>query len=291
MLSILIPTYNYDCSELIKELHRQADACGITYEIIIADDASTSYLEETRKLQELSHCRVIELSANVGRSRIRNLLADAATYPYLLFMDCDAKVNSPLFIQNYLPYCNTNCVVVGGTAYDPTEQNSTYSLRLKYGREREANQAFRHYFTTFNFMIDKKLFQTVRFNENLLDYGHEDSLFGVEIARHTTIQHIYNPLIHDGLESNDHFLEKTEKAAHNLLQLYNQGSYTELVDASKLLRTYIQLKQSHLIPLVALGFKFIKPILLKNLRGKNPSLFLFDLYKIGHLCTIARISK
>ncbi len=291
MLSILIPTYNYNCSELVHELHRQANKLGINYEIIIADDASTSHLEKIQKLQELSHCRVIELSENVGRSRIRNLLADVATYPYLLFMDCDAKMNSPLFIENYLPYCIPHCVVVGGTTYDPTEQDSIYSLRLKYGRKRESNQAFQHYFTTFNFMIDKRLFQTVRFNEDILDYGHEDSLFGLEIARHTTIQHINNPLIHNGLDSNDRFLEKTEKATHNLLQLYNDESHAELVDASKLLRTYIQLKQAHLVSFIAWCFKLCKPLLTKNLMSRNPSLFLFDLYKIGHLCAISEIQK
>ena len=288
MLSILIPTYNYDCSELIKELHQQADSSGITYEIIIADDASTLFLDQIRKLQELSHCRVIELSANVGRSRIRNLLADAATYPYLLFMDCDAQVDSPLFIQNYLPYCAPNCVVVGGTAYDENEQNLNYSLRLKYGREREANQTFQNYFTTFNFMIDKLLFQSIRFNESLVDYGHEDSLFGVEIAHKGTIQNINNSLIHKGLDSNEQFLNKTQTAVQNLLHIYNKDNHTKLIEASKLLRTYIQLKQIHFMPFVAFCFKLSKPLLTKNLIGKNPSLFLFDLYKIGHLCAISK---
>ena len=44
MLSILIPTYNYDCSRLIRDLQAQAEQAGIDYEIIVADDASPIYI-------------------------------------------------------------------------------------------------------------------------------------------------------------------------------------------------------------------------------------------------------
>ena len=43
MLSILIPTYNYDCSRLVSDLQRQAERMGIGYEVIVADDASPSH--------------------------------------------------------------------------------------------------------------------------------------------------------------------------------------------------------------------------------------------------------
>ena len=46
-LSILIPTYNDPCFELVDTLRHQAEATGISYEIIVADDGSTS--EETLK--------------------------------------------------------------------------------------------------------------------------------------------------------------------------------------------------------------------------------------------------
>ena len=45
MLSILIPVYNYDCSELVKALQLQGErlkqAKGEEYEIIVGDDASS----------------------------------------------------------------------------------------------------------------------------------------------------------------------------------------------------------------------------------------------------------
>ena len=41
-LSILIPTYNDDCRELVASLQQQADnISGLEYEILVADDGST----------------------------------------------------------------------------------------------------------------------------------------------------------------------------------------------------------------------------------------------------------
>ena len=40
MLSILIPTYNYNVEALVAELHQQATDCQIDFEIIIGDDFS-----------------------------------------------------------------------------------------------------------------------------------------------------------------------------------------------------------------------------------------------------------
>ncbi len=41
MLSILIPTYNFDCSKLCNDLHVQATKLGIEFEIRVYDDFST----------------------------------------------------------------------------------------------------------------------------------------------------------------------------------------------------------------------------------------------------------
>ena len=112
MLSILIPTYNYDCTRLVSDLHQQAALSGIDYEIIVADDASPTYIykEKNREINALPHCRLIELEENVGRARIRNLLADEAQYEWLLFMDADAEVIGPHYISNYLAHCTAAIV-------------------------------------------------------------------------------------------------------------------------------------------------------------------------------------
>jgi glycosyltransferase involved in cell wall biosynthesis len=40
MISVLIPVYNYDVTEAVKELHRQLSKEGVNFEIRIIDDAS-----------------------------------------------------------------------------------------------------------------------------------------------------------------------------------------------------------------------------------------------------------
>ena len=54
MLSILIPAYNYDCTLLVKDLHKQVIECKIPFEIIVAEDGSTKLHLKTNRLQLLS---------------------------------------------------------------------------------------------------------------------------------------------------------------------------------------------------------------------------------------------
>ncbi|MBK9012976.1 MAG: hypothetical protein IPM82_02230 [Saprospiraceae bacterium] len=65
---------------------------------------------------------------------------------------------------------------------------------------------------TNNFLIPRQLFLEIQFDETLRQYGHEDTLFGMELARRQVpIVHIDNPLEHIGLEPVDVFLRKTEQ--------------------------------------------------------------------------------
>jgi hypothetical protein len=41
-----------------------------------------------------------------------------------------------------------------------------------------------------------------------------------------------------------------------------------------------------LVKAVAFGFKIVKNSFTKNLLSKNPSLFIFDLYRLGYFCQI-----
>ena len=106
-------------------------------------------------------------------------------------MDGDAEVCSPIYINKYIAFCKEECLVIGGTAYDSNEHNPKFSLRLKYGREREA-KIFENSlnsgskvlnFATFNFLITKSIFNRIRFDETIRGYGHEDTLFGHQVHK------------------------------------------------------------------------------------------------------------
>jgi len=292
MLSILIPTYNYYIVKLVKDLHQQALEQYIDFEIIVMEDGSSLFIKENIEIEKLRNCKYIVLDKNIGRSAIRNKLADYSKFEHLLFMDCDAEVCSPYFVEKYLAFCNEECIVIGGTAYDLKERNRDFSLRLKYGREREARNFIdrnKNNFATFNFLISKSIFNRVRFDENIRGYGHEDMLFGHQIHQlgYDFIQ-IDNHLIHKGLDDNMTFIKKTEEATRNLFLLYKTGNYPFLADESKLLTSLLKLQNLHLVGLFSGLYNFTNNILLWMLCRKSPSLILFDLYKLLFLSKVSQ---
>lgn len=295
MLSILIPTYNYDVTRLVTELHRQALNTYVDFEILVMEDGSTQFLEENKAISNLQFCHYTALSHNIGRSAIRNRLADEARYGHLLFIDCDAEVHTSHFVEKYLAFCREEVVVIGGTAYEPENNDPDFSLRLKYGRMREAKPAqdreqagkYSH-FSSFNFLISKSIFNQIRFDESIRGYGHEDTLFGHQIAElHCEVHHIDNDLIHKGLDDNILFIHKTEEGTKNLYLLHKSNKYPFLANQSKLLRTFINLDRKNLSPLLAKLFDVLQTCMQKQLCSRRPSLKIYDLYKLLFLAKIS----
>lgn len=293
MLSILIPTYNRECHELVHTLAAQADEAGIDYEIIVADDASTdSSPEANRCIDRLPHCRFIILENNVGRARIRNWLAGQASGDWLLLMDCDAQVSSPDFIRRYVEKASEAPVLCGGLRHPDTLPQPDVTLRYAYekaaDRHRSADERRLHpyeCFTTFCFAIRRDTFLSIRFDENCREYGYEDTLFGEELKRKgIPICHFENPLIHMGLESNDIFLKKTETALRTMISLQRRGTHFH----SRLANKYGQFRRWGLHLLLPLLFRLTAPLLRKNLLSKNPSLKLFACYKLGYYSLLKR---
>lgn len=293
MISILIPTYNYNITRLVADLHQQALETYVDFEIIVIEDDSTLYVEGNKRVNDFEFCRHIILSENIGRSAVRNKLADEAKYEHLLFIDCDAEVCSEHFVAKYISFCKEKCIVIGGTAYDPNENDPRFSLRLAYGRQREARTAAerdKNNFATFNFMISKSIFNRVRFDESIRGYGHEDMVFGHQLHQlgYEFIQ-IENPLIHKGLDGNETFLHKTKEATRNLFLLYLTGRYPYLAEESKLLHSFIRIYKLNLTPLCAWGFNQLQSILERKLCSTSPSLRLYDLYKLLFMCKSSRM--
>lgn len=293
MISILIPTYNYNITRLVADLHQQALETYVDFEIIVIEDGSTLYVEGNKRVNDFEFCRHIILSANIGRSAVRNKLADEAKYEHLLFMDCDAEVCSEHFVAKYISFCKEECIVIGGTAYDANENDPRFSLRLTYGRQREARTAAerdKNNFATFNFMISKSIFNQVRFYESIRGYGHEDMVFGHQLHQlgYGFIQ-IENPLIHKGLDDNETFLQKTKEATRNLFLLYQTGRYPYLAEESKLLHSFIRIYKLGLTPLCAWGFNQLQAVLERKLCSASPSLRLYDLYKLLFMCKSSKM--
>lgn len=294
MLSILIPIYNFDCRNLVQSLIGQCEKLTQKYEIIAFDDASTAtYQNINQDLKTLKNVHYKVLPQNVGRSKIRNLLAAAAQYEYLLFMDCDSRVVQDRYISDYLKYAKPRQVIYGGTFYsfNPPEDERLL-LHWKVGCQREQMPAdlrqVKPYgrFTTNNFLVPKSIFQNIQFEENLRQYGHEDTLFAFALEeKGVPILHLDNPLEHVGLETNVVFLRKSEQAIQNLVFLAKTATPVE----TRLYQTYLELKRWKLLGIYAVFFKLSKPFLRKNLLGMHPDLRVFDLYKLGVLEQLCRV--
>lgn len=118
MLSVLIPVYNFDVRNLVHELSLQAENLKIPYEIIVIDDASCDHFREINSvIRNYAGVSYSEEEINLGRSKIRNKLADKAKYKNLLYLDCDSHIDNPYFLKNYLDHFDYKDVIYGGRKY------------------------------------------------------------------------------------------------------------------------------------------------------------------------------
>lgn len=291
-LSILIPVFNWDCSALLRDLHSQGCGLNIPFEIIVVDDCSTDFdkLQPVRDTaNELQYCSITILENNIGRSAIRNMLADMARYDKLLFMDCDAAVCSPSYLNDYMLASKQADVVCGGVVHPERLPMPGVELRWKYERNADRHRSAKYrsktpydHFTPFNFLISRDTFQEIRFDTTFCGYGYEDVLFGMKMQRlRTSVLHIDNPLVHLGLESNERYLLKTKEAVSNLLVHRDQ-----IGQGSTLLQHYDRICRWHLEPLLAIADRLLFEPVLRNLHGNRPGLKRFALYK---LLTIYRL--
>ena len=286
-LSILIPAYNLCCVDLVRTLAGQVAALAINYEIIVADDGSTSMEAKTanRAINLISCCRYWERPINVGRAAIRNALARESRFSHLLFIDGDMTVIRPDFIEAYLRV-GDNDVVDGGVKICGDSNALSRNLRFRYEKAKEhlhtaeRRQASPYSdFHTANFLVRRDIMIAHGFDERFSRYGYEDVAFGKEMKRHgITILHIDNPLGFSSFECNKEFVGKTDESLMTLVDFAD-----ELQGFSRLLDLAIRLRRLHLSAFIVAFHKLFGSSIRRNLCGNNPRLALFNIYKTGKL--------
>lgn len=289
MLSICIPIYEFDVRNFVRKLHEQADACQVKFEIRCYDDGSSEEIKTlNRELTQLPHVVYEEMPENLGRSRIRNKLAKGAVYGALLFLDCDSEVPDDEFIRRYIREHDNNAITYGGRCYrsDPP-QDKTHYFHWLYGTEREVTPAKKrqqfpyHSFMTNNFVVPRDIFLSIKLDETLTGYGHEDTVFGRRLRKkHIDIKHIDNPLCHIGLETPEVFLEKTRQGLHNLHELIKRK---EVGDDVRLYAYYKKAKSFLIAKYLRKKFRRTEQELITKLCSDKPNLKDFDFYKLGYL--------
>ncbi len=293
-LSVCIPVYNSDVRALVEQLCAQIDSqSGAQIDLILLDDASS---QSVKALNQFMHpkVKVVELSENIGRAKIRNAFLKYTNADYLLFIDGDSTIQAPKFIANYKNYLDDNLntkVLVGASCYQTNKPTLKNRLRWRYSTQRESlsfavrsNQPM-HGFKTNNFVIAREVLAQFPFDENLAGYGHEDTLFGLQLQQNQIpIAHIDNPVWNLHIDTNRVFMQKTDQALQNLLWIHANYNLKSLDSASRLLAQYITWKKRgglFLLLLKCLSFAtlFLKGLLLT---GLSP-IFVFDAYRLGRL--------
>lgn len=300
-LSILIPTYNHVCTELVESLQAQASSLpNLEYEILVADDGSTDEytIEENRIINQLDNCRYIERETNVGRAAIRNFLAKEAKYPWLLFIDSNMDVILSEYLSNYLNQIKENNadfedsihikygVIYGGYQIkrdDETKERLKNNLRYIFEsrgtqngdyRERQANP-YRDFHTS-NFIVQRSIILKHPLDERFYHYGYEDVLWGKTLKdNHILIKHIDNPLGYEHFIGNMSFVSKTEESLRTLYQFREElEGYSKIIDyAQRLKRWHLSHLCQKLFPLFSLPIK-------ARLTGNKPSILWFNIYKL-----------
>lgn len=293
MISILIPTYNYNIVLLVQELYKQATELNIPFEILVYDDASTSSSNtENSAINFIDNCYFEQLPTNIGRSAIRNLLAKNAKFEFLLFLDADVKIVSNNFLSDYITKLNSKTqIIYGGIIYQNERPNQRKILRWIYGNKREALNLKKRLkkpylsFLTLNFLINKNIFKYLKFNENIPNLRNEDLIFAMEAKKQRVlVEHIHNPVMHLGIENSELFLKKTIDTIHSFNFITSKG-YLNPNNAS-LTRVGFAIEK------LKLTFVFVKlhekfnSYFQKNLLSRKPSLFIFDLFRLCYFLKI-----
>ena len=281
-ISILIPTYNDVCTELVTALAKQARAIkGLTFEILVADDGSTDpqVVSKNKAVGEIEGCDILFMEKNVGRAVIRNYLARQSRYKQLLFVDADMTIIDDCFLKHYLDHAFDGIVYGGYVAKGDDSGNLRWNYERACADKHTAEERRKHpylHFHTSNFMIPREVMMAHPLDERFRYYGYEDVFYGKELRRAgIEIRHINNPVGFLRFESNADFVKKTEEGLRtlNMFQL-------ELSEYSTLLKAMARLRQIRLSWLPRLIYRKWGEHMKANLYSMRPSLKVFQLYKL-----------
>lgn len=291
MLSVLIPVYNWDITSLVKSVHEQCIQSKINFEIIALDDFSTDL--SIRKINSeliLSNYQFVQSDSNLGNAEARNALSRLAKYDSFLFLDCDVMPVRNDFIRRYIEFSGEQKIICGGILYEDLKDDK-FSLRWKFGKKHEEISPLESQKNPYlnirgcNFFISRELFLRFPFTTLYASYGYVDTFFALSLQKAgVEAVHIDNPVYHLGLEENKIYITKFEKSIKNAKWLVN--AHPEIADHLRLVVFYKKMKKNGLSGLIGFLFKTFKKPILNNLYSRNPSLFLFQIYKLGYLCSL-----
>ncbi len=291
MISILIPTYNYNIQNLVLEVHKQCTHLNINFEIIYLEDGSTQHVASNKQhISSLPNTIILHYKNNIGRTNARLVLSNKAQYDWLLFLDADVKIINTDFIKKYINHVSTNkCdAIYGGFTYAKQKPKKDFLLRWKYGQIAEdvaaniRNKTPYKIVISANFLIKKALFNTLSSKIKIKSYGL-DNYFGILLKQNNAqVKHLDNPVLHLGLDTSKAYLNKVEEAINALLTLLNKNKIQ--AHQNKLLHVFLRTKRYKLNYILYVVFILFNPLIKLNLLGNYPNITLLQIYKLTYMC-------
>ena len=226
-ISVLMPFLRDDPRDLLKRLDAEAETLNGAVEIVLMDDgtgdaALTQDLIATVQAMALP-VHLITLSANEGRSKGRNRLAQAARGANLLFLDSDMRPDRADFLATWATLVQRDqpAVAFGGFSLDqaPTDRRFAVHRSMALKSEcvpcAERSLTPEKYVYTSNLLVRRDVFETEAFDPAFSGWGWEDVEWAMRVSRRFQVVHIDNPATHMGLDTTAALAGKYEQSAAN----------------------------------------------------------------------------
>ncbi|MEC8757641.1 MAG: hypothetical protein VXX44_06290, partial [Bacteroidota bacterium] len=138
------------------------------------------------------------------------------------------------------------------------------------------------------FGIKKSCFNSIKFNESIVDYGHEDSLFGASLEQHSyQIEFIDEPCYHLGLHTNSDFVERSRTAIQTLYQIEQRVDHPTSQALTRL-QEYYTAKNRSGIGQLQLGLIQLMQTFWRWMAIQWSSVAALQLYKLSCYCQLKK---
>ncbi len=295
LLSVCIPVFNFNVTDTVKLLLNEVNAQGLNVEVVVFDDCSQPIYEQwNASLSDYDRVRYLPLLTNIGRSKIRNRLADYARGEWLLFLDCDMQpVYSDFLMRYFSAMSGAVDVVCGGVMFENKPQDKWSQLQWRYRKcsVRQRDLLLRRDpasgVEVGNFMIRHSLYNCVGFDEDLAGYGQEDKVFVYTLSRmKARVQFIQNPTEHLGKDKNDKFLLNIEASSVNMVRVWNKDPQLRkyIARGNRHLMFVVTMQRLHLLGVLLLVLRMLRVGLQRRLEAGYALLSSLRFYQ---MCCIA----
>lgn len=271
-LSILIPNRNTDCTRLVRTLHHQCEGIGgLLYDITVVDDGSDREMDYAGT-SDLKNVTVVRCPKARNRSAMRNRLMGYGLYEWVLTVNSNVEVKDEGLVASFVAAASCRwCVVCGKCKADVDASN----LRCRDEYETRPNL-----FRNTCYMCHRSVGQEVRYDEGIMGYGMEDIVYGAELQDRGYEIRFVEATVHYNAQatSNELYVTLVEESMHTL-----KGLEQRMQGKVRLLRF---IEQHGMMCWMWRGvFPMVQGLMRRNLTGKQPSVRLLPLYKLGYYLT------